>query len=296
MIFSYGKNNTNNVLTIEKSNKEVEKNVENNNEPIMVAVNYQNDTRNLDLEEYVFGVVSCEMPASFELEALKAMAVAARTFALYKIDTNENYVLSSSTSDQCYSSLDKLKTRWKNKYDDNYKKIKKAVSETKGEYITYNDKPIYAAYFSISNGYTENSEDVFVKKLAYLKSVDSSWDKKYSYKESNKEFSVSDFLNKLGISDTKIKNIKIERGTHGRVDTIYINNSKFKGTKFRTLLSLRSTDFEIKTSNDKVNIHTKGYGHGVGMSQYGANSMALEGYDYNDIINHYYTNIKIVNK
>ena len=295
MICSYKEkqlvNANNQVLTVEETKED-----ENYVEPIMVAVNYKNDTKNLDLEDYVFGVVSCEMPASFELEALKAMAVAARTFALYKIDTNENYVLSSTTSDQCYYSLDKLKTRWKDKYEDNYNKIKKAVLETKGKYITYNNKPIYAAYFSISNGYTENSEDVFVKKLAYLKSVNSSWDKKYSYKESSKKISILEFLNKLGINDSKIENIKIERGSHGRVDIIYINNHKFKGTKFRTLLSLKSTDFEIQNSNNKITIHTKGHGHGVGMSQYGANAMALEGYNYSDIINHYYTDIKIMNK
>lgn len=293
MILSYNKNNTNNLLTIEKE-ETIEQSTKEN--PIIVAVNYQNDTKNLYLEDYVFGVVSCEMPASFEFEALKAMAVASRTFALYKLESNKDYILSSTTSDQCYSSNDKLKSRWKDKYDENYNKIKKAVDETRGKYITYNDKAIYAAYFSISNGYTENSEDVFVKKLSYLKSVSSSWDEKYSYKSYNKEIKIVDFLNKLGINDNKIKDIKIERGPHGRVDTITINNHKYKGTKFRTLLSLRSTDFEIKETKDKVIIHTKGYGHGVGMSQYGANGMALEGYNYIDIINHYYTGVKIMNK
>lgn len=265
-------------------------------EPVMVMVNYQNENKKMDLEDYVVGVVSCEMPASFEVEALKAMAVAARTYALYKLDTNSEYVLSSTTSDQCYSSAEKLKSRWKDKFDYNYKKISQAVSDTKGEYISYNDKPIYAAYFSISNGYTENSEDVFVKKLSYLKSVDSSWDKQYSYKEKDIEMTETDFLSKLGISDKKIENIKIEKCSHGRVNFIYINGNKYKGTKIRTLLSLRSTDFTIKNENNKVIIHTKGYGHGVGMSQYGANGMAQTGYKYTDIINHYYTGVKLMNK
>ena len=299
MLCSYNKNalddDINKVLTSENI-KEENKTIEEEKEPIMVAVNYQNDTKKLDLEEYVFGVVSCEMPASFEMEALKAMAVASRTFALYKLQSNENYVLSSTTSDQCYSSIDKLKSRWKDKYDTNYEKIKKAVAETKGKYISYNDKAIYAAYFSISNGYTENSEDVFVKKLPYLKSVNSSWDKNYSYKESDKEYTVSEFLNRLGINDDKIENIKIEKCSHGRVDTIYVNNHKYKGTKFRTLLSLKSTDFEIKNINGKVIIHTKGYGHGVGMSQYGANELAKQGKNYRDIINYYYQNVNIIEK
>lgn len=292
MICSYNKENnyeTNNSLTFENK-KEVD------NNSLIVAVNYQNDTMKLDLEEYVLGVVSCEMPASFEIEALKAMALAARTYALYKLESNENYILSSSTSDQCYLNNDELKVKWKDGYEKNYNKIKNAIDETKGQYITYNNKAIYSAYFSISNGYTENSEDVFIKELPYLKSVDSSWDKKYSYKESSIEFTVLDFLNKLGINDKEIKSINIERCSHGRISTIYINNHKYKGTKFRTLLSLKSTDFEIKNNDNKVTIHTKGYGHGVGMSQYGANVMAQDGYDYKEIINHYYTNIKIMNK
>lgn len=263
---------------------------------ITVMVNHQNENKKLDLEDYVIGVVSCEMPASFEIEALKAMAVAARTYALYKLDTNSEYVLSSTTSDQCYSSLEKLKSRWKDKFESNYKRISLAVNETKGEYISYNDKPIYAAYFSISNGYTENSEDVFVKKLSYLKSVDSLWDKQYSYKEKSIEMTEDDFLRKLGISDKKIESIKFEKCSHGRVNYIYINGNKYKGTKIRSLLSLRSTDFTINNKDNKVIIHTKGYGHGVGMSQYGANGMAQKGYNYTDIINHYYTDVKMMNK
>ena len=114
---------------------------------ITVMVNHQNENKKLDLEDYVIGVVSCEMPASFEIEALKAMAVAARTYALYKLDTNSEYVLSSTTSDQCYSSLEKLKSRWKDKFESNYKRISLAVNETKGEYLSYIDKTIYAAIF-----------------------------------------------------------------------------------------------------------------------------------------------------
>ena len=212
------------------------------------------------------------------------------------IDTNSEYVLSSTTSDQCYSSLEKLKSRWKDKFESNYKRISLAVNETKGEYISYNDKPIYAAYFSISNGYTENSEDVFVKKLSYLKSVDSLWDKQYSYKEKSIEMTEDDFLRKLGISDKKIESIKFEKCSHGRVNYIYINDNKYKGTKIRSLFSLRSTDFTINNKDNKVIIHTKGYGHGVGMSQYGANGMAQKGYNYTDIINHYYTGVKMMNK
>lgn len=264
--------------------------------PNTLAVNVlkNDEIINIDLENYVIGVVACEMPASFKDEALKAMAVAARTYALYKMKKNNKYDLTATTKDQCYITIDEMKNKWKNNYDKYYNKIKKDVYSTEGEYLTYNGDVIIAFYFSISNGYTENVENVFSQKLDYLVSVDSSFDNKYSYKESEKEIKLKDFLNKLGIKDTKIEKISIERYNTGRVKTIKVNNKLFKGTNFRTKLGLRSTDFEIKYDTNKVYITTKGYGHGVGMSQYGANAMADLGYKYEDILKYYYTGVKIM--
>ncbi len=258
-----------------------------------VNINYNNNTINMNLEDYVLGVVACEVPASFEIEALKAMAVSARTFALYKITTNNNYIFSTTTKDQCYISVDKMKSNWKNNFDKNYYKIKKAVNETYNQYMTYKDKVIISFYFSISNGYTENCENVFSQKLDYLKSVDSSWDKDYSYKQKSIKMSLTDFMNKLGLKDKYIYNIKYVRNKTNRVDKIIVNNKEFKGTNFRKLLSLRSTDIDISIDNQNVIIKTKGYGHGVGMSQYGANSMAQKGYKYDEILKYYYNGIKI---
>lgn len=251
-------------------------------------------TVKLDLEEYVKGVVACEMPASFNSEALKAMSVAARTFALYKISKGKS--LKTTVSDQCYINNDKMKSKWKNSYDKYYAKISNAVNDTKNEYMTYNDKVIIAFYFSISNGKTENVENVFSQKLDYLVSVDSSWDKKSNNNEKDIKIKVSDFLKKLNLKDDKISNIKIDRSPSNRVNNIKINNNNYKGTKFRSLLGLRSTDFSITYDKDFVYIHTVGYGHGVGMSQYGANYMANDGYSYDEILKHYYTGIKITNK
>ena len=258
-----------------------------------VSLIYNDNKIDMDLEDYVVGVVSCEVPVSFEEEALKAMSVAARTFALYKIETNKNYVLKTNTSDQCYNSIDDMKKKWKTNYDKNYNKIKNAVDSTKGEYMTYKDKVIIAFYFSISNGYTENCENVFSQKLDYLVSVDSSWDKEYKYKESTKTIDIKTFLSKLNISEQTINNIKIDRSTTGRINYITINSKKFKGTKFRQLLGLKSTDIEITNDSKNVYIKTKGYGHGVGMSQYGANAMAKEGSTYEDILKYYYQGITI---
>lgn len=288
MIFSYVNKEKSNVVLSEDS--EIKK------EEFNVNVSYNDKVINLELEEYVIGVVACEMPASFDDEALKAMSVAARTFALYKLENNKNYKLKSDTSDQCYISLSEMKDKWGNNFDKYYNKIKNIVYETKNEYMVYNDEVIISFYFSISNGYTENVENVFSQKLDYLVSVDSSWDKNSNYKSKDLKIKINDFFNKLGIDYSNNINIKYERSDTGRVNYLYINGNKFKGTKIRTLLSLRSTDFEISNDKEYVYIKTKGYGHGVGMSQYGANYMAKSGYKYDEILKHYYTDVEIVNK
>ena len=277
---------------VDKDNVNDSKNSKDNTIYVSALVN--NKKTDLSLEDYIVGVVSCEMPASFDIEALKAMSVAARTYALYKSERNKT--LKTTTDDQCYIDESAMKEKWKNNFNKYYNKINNAVNDTKGEYMTYKDKTIIAFYFSISNGKTENVENVFSQKLDYLVSVDSSWDKRNNSNEKNIKMKVSDFLKKLNINDNKINNIKIDRSNTNRINNIKINNKNYKGTKFRSLLNLKSTDIEIKYDNDYVYIHTVGYGHGVGMSQYGANYMAQDGYKYDDILKHYYKGVKIVNK
>ena len=277
---------------VDKDNVNDSKNSKDNTIYVSALVN--NKKTDLSLEDYIVGVVSCEMPASFDIEALKAMSVAARTYALYKSERNKT--LKTTTDDQCYIDESAMKEKWKNNFDKYYNKINNAVNDTKGEYMTYNDKTIIAFYFSISNGKTENVENVFSQKLDYLVSVDSSWDKRNNSNEKNIKMKVSDFLKKLNINDKRINNIKIDRSNTNRINNIKVNNKNYKGTKVRSLLNLKSTDIEIKYDNDYVYIHTVGYGHGVGMSQYGANYMAQDGYKYDDILKHYYKGIKIVNK
>ena len=282
---------------VDKDNVNDSKNSKDNTIYVSALVN--NKKTDLSLEDYIVGVVSCEMPASFDIEALKAMSVAARTYALYKSERNKT--LKTTTDDQCYIDESAMKEKWKNNFDKYYNKINNAVNDTKGEYMTYNDKTIIAFYFSIPHKSStvrviENVENVFSQKLDYLVSVDSSWDKRNNSNEKNIKMKVSDFLKKLNINDNKINNIKIDRSNTNRINNIKVNNKNYKGTKFRSLLNLKSTDIEIKYDNDYVYIHTVGYGHGVGMSQYGANYMAQDGYKYDDILKHYYKGVKIVNK
>ena len=250
---------------------------------------------NVNLEDYIIGVVSAEMPASFEVEALKAQAVAARTFAMYKKNTrNLDYDLIIGVKDQAYKTNEQLLKTWNVLFFNNYLKIRDAVLSTKDEVLTYNDEIINAFYFSMSNGKTENSELVFSEALPYLQSVESSWDNEslnnYLYE---KVISKEDFCNSLGISCESVTISDEVRSSSNRVLSLKINDIVFKGTDIRTKLGLRSTDFVIREDGSNYLITTKGYGHGVGMSQYGANGMAKEGHSYLEILSHYYQNTKI---
>jgi stage II sporulation protein D len=251
----------------------------------------------MDLEEYLVGVVSSEMPVTFEKEALKAQTVAARTYAMKQIENNKDkdYDVTDDINTQVYQSLDELKNKWQDNYEENINKIKECVNETEGEYVTYNDQIIYAFFFSTSNGKTEDNKNVFGQDLPYLKIVDSSFDENET---SNflfvKEFTKEEFYNKLEINYSDTLTISdINKTESGRIYSLKVNNNEFKGRTFQSKLSLRSNDFEIKEENNKIVITTKGFGHGVGMSQYGANALAKQNKNYEEIIKYYYQGTKI---
>ena len=253
---------------------------------------------NVRLEEYVVGAVSGEMPASFEIEALKAQAVASRSYVLKKINDNKNnsYDVVDTTSNQVYLDDDELKDKWKDNYTTYINKVREAVNETSMEYLEYNGSIANTMFFSTSNGYTEDSVVVFSEDIPYLKSVDSEWDSdvnsNFLYSES---FSLKDFYEKLGLDYSKNLNVDIlERSSSNRIVKLKINGVEFSGRDVYNKLKIRSTDFTVVQDGDNVIFKTKGYGHGVGMSQYGALGMAREGYNYKEILSHYYngTNLK----
>lgn len=254
---------------------------------------YRNNGKiiNLELEEYVLGVVGAEMPASFNIEALKAQAILARTYALKSIKNRKK--LTDTVSTQAYKDNSELQKLWKNDYTKYYEKIKKAVNETKGKVILYNNEYIDAVYHSTSNGKTENSKNVWKNILPYLVSVDSSWDKNVKSYKKETIFEINEFCNILKLDVEEPITYEIIHNETGRVRQITINNKTFSGTEFRNLLKLRSADFEIEINDEKVKVTTYGYGHGVGMSQYGANEMAKQGYSYIQILKHYYTGVVI---
>jgi stage II sporulation protein D len=268
------------------------KEIKKNTPVIKIEKEKEEIQENNKLEEFIIEVVACEMPASFEYEALKAMAVASRTFILNKLVNNKDY--SYPKTDQCYITVDEMKVKWGSEFNKYYERIKNAVIDTKNEFVSYNNNPILALYFSTSNGYTENSENVFYEDLSYLKSVSSKWDENSTGFEKSISYSEDEFLKILNIKSSKVTSINIlSKTSSNRVNEIEVNNVVFKGTDFRKKLGLRSTDFNIEINGNILNITTRGYGHGVGLSQYGANGMAKEGKTYKEILEYYYVGTEI---
>lgn len=248
-------------------------------------------------EEYIVGVLAGEMPVSFELEALKAQAVAARSYVMKKMIYNreKEYDVVDTVNNQVYLSDDYLRTVWKDEYISKINKVKKAVVETKGEYLDYQGQVVEAFFFSTSVGMTENSEDVFVEKVPYLRSVKSEWDRDVSpVFQDQFTFNLSDFYMKLGLPYKQNIDVEVvEQTSTGRIKQVKINEVLFTGSDVFSKLGLRSTFFTIEQNGDDVTVYTKGYGHGVGMSQYGALGMALEGYTYDEILKYYYHGVTI---
>lgn len=260
----------------------------------------RNSTGNIDvvpIEEYIVGVVSGEVPISFEMDALKAQAVAARSYVLKQLEYNKNkdYDVVDTVMNQVYLDSDQLKNRWGNDYESNLNKAKAAVLETKGEYLDCNGSVVEALFFSTSTGYTENSGEVFPTQQPYLKSVASMWDADVSPVFNDYfHFSLADFYRLLGVEYRDNVYVEVISTTStGRIKQIKINNKVFSGNQVQYLLGLRSTFFTITQNGNSVDINTKGFGHGVGMSQYGAEGMALNGYKYDEILKYYYQGVEI---
>lgn len=282
-------------------------------EELMIRVYLKEAKRigEIELEEYVKGVIAGEMPAAFEMDALKSQAVAARTKVLhqkikYGVEGNPAHPGAEVCNDvhcQVYKSkeqLNKIKSKdWLKNY---WPKIEKAVEETKGLVITYDGKLIDPLYHSTSGGRTENSEDVFTAMAPYLRSVESPYEEASKHLEDEVVLSTNEFITKINNTYKKcglnknniVDSLKIlERSEGGRITKMKVGNDILTGRNIRELFGLKSADFKITISGDKMIFKTKGYGHGVGMSQYGANGMAKKGYGFEDILKHYYQGVEI---
>ncbi len=256
-----------------------------------------NKIEEVPLEEYIVGVLAGEMPVYFELEALKAQAVASRSYVLKRLEYNKDseYDVVDSVLNQVYLDNNYLKEAWGKDYVVNINKLRTAVNETIDEYLEYNGEIIDALFFSTSNGYTEDASVVFNLELPYLKSVESKWDAQTSSVfNSQKTMSLQEFYEKLGLQyKSKLSFNVLERSDTNRIIKLEINGNMLKATDVYNKLGLRSTDFNLTQVGTNVVIDTKGYGHGVGMSQYGALGMAKEGYNYKQILEYYYSGAEI---
>lgn len=259
-------------------------------QPIVHITRQDGTQLELALETYLEGVVGSEMPATFEKEALKAQCVAARTFA-----TRRGFEVDDTTSTQVYHDDEQMRQIWGDNYDAYHENIVSALRETQGEILTYKGEVISSVFFSSSCGKTGNSEEYWNDANGYLRSVDSHWDKAEARGfATTTHVSAQEFANKLGFVNPVTS---IGEPTHydsGYVNEITIDTITFTGREIREKLGLRSSSFTIVKQDDGYDITTNGYGHGLGMSQYGAQGMAKEGYSYQEILKHYYTDVEIV--
>lgn len=295
---------------------------EENNPPIVESYDYKqyntvalwhsktNTVEKIELDEYLYGVVSAEMPANFEEEALKAQAVVARTYTIYKIIHNANKHEGATICDdasccQAWISKEDRLAKWEEQErDSNWNKIVNAVDTTKGKMITYQGEPINAFFHSNSGGKTETTLNVWGGDgYPYLQSVATSGEEAYSQYQSEVILTKQTFIDKIKekhsdfeIDFSQENAIQILEYTEaGRVKTIRMGNKEFSGVEVRSLLNLKSANFTVEIQEENIKFSVIGYGHGVGMSQTGADSMAKQGNNYEEIIKHFYTGVEIVN-
>ncbi|RHW39994.1 stage II sporulation protein D [Lysinibacillus yapensis] len=281
-----------------KTEKEPEAAVPQSQTPIAkackVTIHVSGSEVPIDLEDYVVGVVAAEMPVSFHEEALKAQAIAARTYVLKSTNYGQTPI-EPTVARQVFYDEDIRKENWQNAYEDNESKVRQAVEGTKGEVIEYDGELITAMFHSMSNGMTESSANYSGTELPYLQSV-SSTDFQYANNyETTSTFTIEEWNRLLNTSNrlADIHQIRLQKNNTGRVDKVALKGKEWTGRDFRTILGLRSTDFEIDVVDKKIAVTTEGYGHGVGMSQYGADAMADQGSTAHEILQHYYKNTSI---
>ena len=275
---------------------------------MMLRVLFGDGVRNMSMERYLFGVVAAEMPAEFRREALQAQAVVSRTYAMYNMlvqpQTNHPQadVCTNSACCMAYHDDDRLQEIWGNNYEILMRKVVNDVIATDGVYIAYRGQPILAVFHSSSARHTEASRNVWIEDIPYLQSVPSP----------ELDLHVPDFVTEVHVTggyfidviqgaypdavfpdgpETWITDVELNES--GRVSEITIGGVEIKGTEMRELFDLRSTFFTAEWTNDQMTFTVTGYGHGVGMSQYGANTMAANDRSYSDIIYAYYKGVEL---
>lgn len=299
--------NSNIINNIEE--KIIENNYDYKQYQLVKLLNTSNNTiQEINLDKYLYGVVAAEMPANFDEEALKAQAVVARTYTIYKIINNSSkhgdaQICDDSKCCQAWISKENRLEKWQeNEREEKWNKIVNAVNSTQGKIIMYGNKPINAFFHSNSGGKTEIPINVWGGSgLPYLQVVETSGEENYSQYSSevliSKEELQHIMLNKysdFSINYTNENCIEIlEYTSSGRVKTIKIGNKNLSGVETRNIFKLKSANFNISIEEKNIRFTVKGYGHGIGMSQTGADSLAKLGKNYEEIINHFYIGVEI---
>lgn len=290
------------ILTTAIQNGETgQKEIKNGSTSFKVCNSESGEITEIDTQDYIFSVVAAEMPALYEEEALKAQAVAAYTFALSrKVENSDKTydITTDHTVDQSYITEQQARDKWGDNADEYTEKIKKAIEEVSDYVITYDGNVITSVYHAISGGKTEDSKNVWGISLPYLKPVSSEGDKLSSDYKTEVSFTTEEMKEKLSDefepadSDENFFS-DIKRTDSGTVTGIKVCGKEITGARLRSILDLRSSNFEVNYSDGKYTFTVYGYGHCVGMSQNGANYMAKQGSDFKEILTHYYTGCKI---
>lgn len=260
---------------------------------IIKMLDRNGDIIEIELEEYVLSVVLAEMPADFEVEALKAQAVLARTYVVKRVKHQSKHsnahVCADSTCCQGFISVNEYEGS-----DESLSKVTAAVKSTAGQVLSYGGDLIDATYFSCSGGRTENAAAVWGTDVPYLKATDSPGEEQASQYLSTVVIDQQECLLKLGLTNKVLQINDVSYTEGGGVNIINICGKDFSGVQIRQLLGLKSTAFRMNLVGNNVIITVKGYGHRVGMSQYGADAMASQGYTYDEILTHYYSGTELL--
>lgn len=268
----------------------------NNSDTFRIYNTKTKEVAEVSAKDYIFGVVASEMPALYEEEALKAQAVASYTYACYKRNMNkeEIYDLTDDfTLDQCYQTDENLRIKWGDKWEEYSGKIKSVVNAVEGEILTYNEEPILAVYHALSCGYTYSAKDVWGKDIEYLKGAVSKSDTLEENYITVKEFTEKEIKKCFEYKKGEKVFGKLKSNSKGLVESILVYGKEISGSDVRAKLDLPSANFTVEERQGNYVFTCKGYGHGVGMSQRGANSMAKQGFTYKEILLHYYSGAKL---
>lgn len=283
---------------------EVTETLPQNTDTVTVFRSVANTNVEIDFFEYVCGSVAAEMPLSYHEEALKAQAVACYTNALRLKNSSKDdakyHISDDSSIHQGYLNEDERKEKWGEDFEKYEAKLENIVKQVENEALYYNNELCIAAFHAICSGKTESAETVWGEKVPYLVSVKSTGDNLSPQYTSVVVFQKQDFLKyaeDLGVKNdiSSLKNI-IKITKTSKADTVLkatVNKEEFTGEEIRKAFSLKSAVFTVECTKNSVTFNVTGYGHGVGMSQYGADFMARQGSTYEEILKHYYTGVEI---